>query len=133
MELKQDLAFERQGFDARMRISNTLTTLALEDISIEVLIQEENGAIVPHTSNPNSTALFFAHSNWMSNIENISGSGRIFPQTEAEIRWLIIPMAGASGGGIQGKRYMVGAKLKHTLRGESHELNVTPDFITVKP
>jgi hypothetical protein len=134
IEIKQELALERQAFNAHMRINNGLAHISLEDIDIEVSFTDEEGAPVPASADPDSTeALFFIRLDSMENIDNVSGSGRLGPAASAEINWLIIPAPGASNGRQQGKLYYVGAKLTYTNGGTENVTEVTPDYIFVKP
>ena len=134
IEVKQELALERQAFEAHMHISNGLAHLALEDIAVEVSLADENGIPAPGSADPGSAgALFFIRLDSMENIDDVSGSGSISPATAADIRWLIIPAPGASEGLQQGKLYYVGAKLTYTIGGVENVTTVTPDYIFVKP
>jgi hypothetical protein len=133
IEIIQELAFERQAFDARMRIVNSLTTAPLENVEVELLFQNQDGSAATFTSNPNGTALFFLRQDSLRNIENTSGTGKVAPVSDAEIHWLIIPTRGAAGDGQSGKLYYIGARLKYSLNGEEQTVEVAPDFITVKP
>lgn len=134
ISIQQKLSFERQAFDARMAISNGLTDDALENINIELLFFDRNNQPVVATQDPNATdALFFYRTDSSSGIDGWDGSGRIAENTEAEIHWLIIPTAGAAGSELMGKIYYVGAKITYTLKDETQTVEVTPDFIRVKP
>ncbi len=46
IEIAQQMTFARQAFEAHMQISNGLTTVSLQNINIEVLFTDENGAPV---------------------------------------------------------------------------------------
>ncbi|MFH1155319.1 MAG: chitobiase/beta-hexosaminidase C-terminal domain-containing protein [Pseudomonadota bacterium] len=134
IEIKQELALERQAFDAHMIISNDLTHLAIEDVSIEVWFADDEGNLVHASSDPDDLdALFFIRVDSMDTIDNISGSGIVAPETSADIHWLIIPAPGASNGLEQGTRYSVGATLTYTMGGQSETTRVSPDYIFVKP
>jgi hypothetical protein len=136
IEIQQELTLERQAFDAMMRINNGLETLAIENVNVTVNFADENGAPVLATSNPNETnpdAKFFIRIDTMDGIADVSGYGVVAPGTSGEIHWLIIPIPGAAEGAPGGKLYYVGAHLSYTLGGEPEEVDVTPDFITVKP
>ncbi len=134
IEIKQELTLERQAFDAMMRINNALDTLSIDDVEIQIQFEDENGDAVLATSNPNDTrAKFFIRIDSMDGIADISGNGRVLPGTSAEIHWLIIPSPGAAEDAPTGKLYFVGAILDYTLGGEPEHVEVTPDFITVKP
>lgn len=132
--INQKLSFERQAFDARMAIGNGLTDDALHNVSIELLFFDNYGQPAIATQDPNATdALFFYRIDSMSGIDDLNGNGSVEENTEAEIHWLIIPTASAAGSELLGKIYYVGAKISYTHNGESQTVEVTPDFIRVKP
>ncbi len=134
IEIEQEIALERQAFDAHMRITNGLTHVSLENVEIEVSFSDEEGNNVVASSDPdNSDALFFIRIDTMSGIDDVSGGGVVGPDTVADIHWLIIPAQGASDGLEQGTLYYVGAHLIYTIGGEEHITMVSPDYIFVKP
>lgn len=134
IQIKQEVALERQAFDAEMRISNTLDTAALSDVGIVVKVTDEAGVPVAVSSDPNNTsAKFFVTVSGMQNITDISGNGSVGPQTTSVINWLIIPAPGAAANAPLGKKYLIGATLNYKFAGEAHTLDVTPSAVTVKP
>ncbi len=134
IEIKQELTLERQAFDAMMRINNGLDTLPIENVDITVSFADEDGNSVLASSDPNNTeAKFFIRLDTMDNIADVSGAGAVAPNTTAEIHWLIIPAPGAAEDLPGGKLFFVGARLSYTLGGVEESVEVTPDFITVKP
>ncbi len=133
IQIAQELTFERQAFDAEMRIHNALTTQSVENVQIDVEFKDEAGNPVTATSDPFGAATFFITLDEMTGINDVSGSGTIAPETEAVINWLIVPTAGAAGGSLTGKLYFVGATLQYTLDGEANTVEVAPDFIVVEP
>ncbi|NVK44291.1 MAG: calcium-binding protein [Oceanospirillaceae bacterium] len=141
IEILQELTLERQGFEATMRIGNGLDTFALEDVSVDILFEDENQESVVATSDPNATSAdFFIRLDDQQNIAGLAqlekgsiSGGRIEPATEAQIKWLIIPVPGAAKNSPEGKLYFVGAKLRYTYGGSNEEVVVDPDSIIVKP
>ena len=134
IEIQQELTFERQAFDAHMRINNGLSTIALENVGVVVTFADTEGNTVSATSAPNNTnALFFIRIDTMENIGNVSGSGSVAPSTSADVHWLIVPAFGAGGAGASGVRYLVGARLTYRIGGETNVMDVVPDSILVKP
>jgi hypothetical protein len=110
------MTFERQAFDAHIRINNGLTHITLEEVAVEVTFADEEGKSVSATYDPvNINALFFIRLDSMEKIDNVSGSGRILPSTSADIHWLIIPAPGAARGLPKGMLYYVGAILTYTI------------------
>lgn len=134
IEIKQELTLERQAFEARMKINNGLANIRLQNIAVEVKFMDADGNSVLASSDPNNTnALFFIRQDTMKNIANVSGTGIVEPSTSAEITWLIIPSPGAGGTSLLGVKYLVGAHLTYSLAGEQQTMDVTPDYIFVKP
>jgi hypothetical protein len=134
IEIKQELTLERQAFDAHMRINNGLSSVPIEDVSVSVSFLDEDGNPVLSSSDPdNTSAAFFIRLDSMDNIENVEGTGSVAPETSADIHWLIIPAPGASNGLESGTLYFVGATLTYTALGQSETIEVTPDYIYVKP
>jgi hypothetical protein len=135
IEIVQELTLERQAFDARMRISNGLDTLPLQDVSVDVRFADDDDNPVLATSDPNGTnALFFIRVDSLDGISDVAGTGSVAPSSAAEIHWLIIPAAGAAGNLPQGKRYQVGATIRYLLGGEQKEVEVVqPEAPGVAP
>jgi hypothetical protein len=134
IEIKQDLALERQAFDAHMRINNGLTHIPLENVDIAVWITDEDGNPVQITADADeSSARFFMRVDSMTNINSVDGSGSVAASASADIHWLIIPAPGASKDIENGAPYHVGATLNYTIGGKAHRTMVAPDIIFVKP
>ncbi|MEH0019206.1 MAG: chitobiase/beta-hexosaminidase C-terminal domain-containing protein [Desulfobacter sp.] len=134
IEVKQELTLERQAFDAHMRINNGLTHAPLENIAVTVWFTDEEDNPVEASSNPDDPdASFFIRVSEMSNIDDVSGSGQVPAAASSDIHWLIIPAPGASNGLAKGKLYNVGASLTYTIGGEENQIDVSPDYIFVKP
>ncbi|MCG8314082.1 MAG: dockerin type I domain-containing protein [Pseudomonadales bacterium] len=134
IEIKQELTLERQAFDANMVINNGLDGVTLEDVNIDVLFTDENGISVLASSNPDNTeASFFIRIDSMDGINDVDGGGTVAPLSSADIHWLIIPAPGTGGSLPSGKLYYVGASLSYSINGEVTEMEVSPDYIYVKP
>lgn len=141
IEISQELTLERQAFEANMRITNSLDTIALERVKINILFEDSDGNPVLASSDPNNTsASFFISLDDHTGINSVqpgeNGSlvdGKIDPADVAEMRWLIVPTSGAGGDDGAGRLYYVGAKLSFTFGGETQDIEVAPDTIVVKP
>lgn len=141
IEIAQELTLERQAFEANMRITNSLDSMPLENININIEFEDSDGNAVVASSNPShSSAAFFisldAHNNISSLSEGDDGAitdGVIDPAEVGELRWLIVPTVGAGGDDGAGRLYYVGASLSFTYGGESQTIEVAPDTIVVKP
>lgn len=134
IEIRQELSFERQAFDAKMVITNGLDIVSLENLDIDVSFEDIDGNPVLASSDPNNTnAKFFIKIDSMTGVNDVNGSGVITAGQVAEIHWLIIPAPGTGGLTPAGLRYGVGAVVNYTFGEESQTVNVVPDFITVTP
>ena len=134
IEITQELTMERQGFDAMMKINNGLTTTSLDGVNVNVNFKDEAGNAIRATSDPNdTTAAFFIRIDTMTGINNVTGTGVVAPSSTAEIHWLIIPAQGAGGTVPSGKLYYIGATLDYSIAGKAERIEVTPDFVYVKP
>ncbi len=134
IQILQELTLERQAFDARMKITNGLTQIPINNVMVEVNFADEAGNPIIGTSDPNNLeAKFFIRVDSLNNISDVAGSGVVAPSTSAEIHWLIIPAPGTGGEHPDGVMYFVGATLTYTLSGEEQVTEVTPDYIFVKP
>lgn len=141
IEILQELTMERQGFEALMRITNSLDTFSLENVSVKVLFADADGNPVIATSNTAAgNAAFFIR---VDDTRDVSGlqngadgfiqGGSIAPKKIGELRWLIIPTANAAGQTKDGKLFFVGAELKYSYGGKEEVVNVAADSIVVKP
>ena len=134
IEIVQELTLERQAFDAKMKITNGLTTASLDNVSINVNFKDELGNSVKATSDPtDTTAAFFIRIDTMTGISNVTGTGVVAAGSVAEIHWLIIPAQGSGGILPSGKLYYIGASLSYSVAGKAEQIDVSPDFVYVKP
>ncbi len=134
IEISQEVSLERQAFDAHMRINNGAGDISLEDVFVELMFADDNGAPVLASNDPNnSDALFFFRIESLENISDVNGTGIVPPSTSADIHWLIIPSPGASNGLELGTLYMIGADISYSMGGEQESVFVSPDYIYVKP
>jgi len=139
IEIQQELTLERQAFDARMKINNGLDGIDLTDVQVEIFITDESGSNIivattdEYAANTNTNdAKFFQQDPSLKNIDQLP-NGKVVGGQSAEINWLLIPAVGASDDNPQGKIYYVGATLTYTLQEETQTIEVSPDYIFVKP
>ena len=133
MAISQEVAFERQAFDAAMKIDNGVDR-ALENVDIQVVFTDRHGDEVSASSDPDDeSALFFIRVESMENITGTTGDGIVSPSSAAAVHWLIIPAPGAAEDMENGAAYYVGAMLHYSLGGDTNVIEVPPDRIFVKP
>ncbi|QKX18566.1 putative Ig domain-containing protein [Microbulbifer sp. YPW1] len=141
IEILQELTLERQGFEAIMRITNSLDTYSIEDIAISVNFADADGNSVTATSDTSaSDAAFFIRIDDTQSVNSLvtGDNGEV---TDAvinagnvgEFRWLIVPTANAAGETDNGELYFVGATLSYSYGGKEEVVEVAPDSIVVKP
>jgi len=126
IEISQDVALERQAFEARMTISNNIPNSTLSNIEVQLVFRDESGNPVTFTTNSqNEEAQFFVR------LPEIPGS--ISSGSSSNLTWLIIPSSGAGGSSAEGRLYFVGATLTYAALGRTEVVEIDPDFIFVKP
>ncbi|MBY6189641.1 hypothetical protein KUV22_04330 [Microbulbifer agarilyticus] len=141
IEILQELTLERQGFEAIMRITNSLDTYSIENITISVDFADVDGNTVTATSDTSaSDAAFFIRIDDTQNVNSLvtADNGAV---TDAvinagnvgEFRWLIVPTANAAGETDNGELFFVGATLSYSYGGKEEVVEVAPDSIVVKP
>ncbi len=134
IEIAQELTIERQAFEAKLKIENTLTDQSLTNINVVVEFADSDGNPVLATSDSSNTAAdFFIRVNSLSGINDVEGAGVLGASQTAEATWLIIPAPGASDGIPSGKLVYVGARFEYTLDSRNDVIEVAPDSIYVKP
>jgi len=141
IEIMQELTMERQGFEALMRITNSLDTFSLENVSVKVFFKDADGNPVVATSNTSaSNAAFFIRKDGSQDVSGLQEGadgylhgGNIAPKKVGELRWLIIPTANAAGQTKDGKLFFVGAELRYSYGGKEEVVTVADDTIVVKP
>jgi hypothetical protein len=127
IQINQRVSFERQAFDAMLRIRNGLEGIQVERIDVNLTFKDIDGV--------ESSGKFFHR---LDTTTGITGSvedatGVVAASTTGEAHWLIIPTAGA--GGTSGKDYQVGATVTYRMTGETSDrtVEVIPEVITVRP
>jgi Domain of unknown function DUF11/SdrD B-like domain len=134
IEIKQKVSLERQAFDAVLKINNGLPDQAIENLLVTVLFADSAGNTVIASSDPdNTTATFFIRIDKLTAVNAIDGTGLVAAKSTGEVRWLIIPSAGAGGTQPSGKQYTVGATISYKLGAVTQSVNVAPETITVRP
>ena len=134
IEIKQKVSLERQAFDAVLKINNGLTDQSIDNLQVTVTFADAAGNSVVASSDPsNIAATFFIRVDKLTGVNAIDGSGAVAAKSTAEVRWIIIPSAGAGGIQPSGKLYNVGASISYKLGSVTQSVAVTPEAITVRP
>ncbi|MFH1722985.1 MAG: hypothetical protein ABII00_00025, partial [Elusimicrobiota bacterium] len=124
-EILQKVTLERLGFDARLEMTNNLTSASLSDLSISVFIEDMEG-------NPKGD-LFFVKVSQLAGTNALDGSGVVQAGSTADIHWLIVPSTGAGGSYPTGMRYRARAQISYSVDGIPQTLNTGYAPFTVTP
>lgn len=132
--IEQKLSLERQAFDAHMVMTNGLDSSALSNVKIDLVFKDQDQNDVLATADSNATgAAFFVRTDKLTGLSATDGSASLAAKTTADIRWLIIPSQGAGGNTPQGRLYYIGARVTYTFAGRTSTVDVTPDYVVVRP
>lgn len=129
IQIEQELTLEREGFEARLGISNTLPA-ALENFQVTLRFADLDGNPVgAYTAGDGApTDKFFYRPQTGYTVPTSIAAG-----LEKKIAYLIVPTPGAAGTTASGALYYIGATIKYTVAGEEQTVEVAPDYITVRP
>lgn len=134
IEIQQELAFERIGFEATLEVGNNLGGDPITEFSAELTFVDPKDLVngVPRDVSDR----FFVQRPRLTDLTAVDGTGVIGPTKTGIVRWFIIPKTGAGGTSVAGKNYEVGVRLSAKSAGVEIPKNMLfaiPDTITVKP
>ena len=129
INISQEATFERQGFEAHMKITNGLDDIDLTELDIEVTFKDADGNVVVASSNPNDTnenIRFFIKLNTdKSTIAGgVDGAGQVPGRTTADIYWTIIPTFDENNVAPNGTKYFIGASMTYKIGGKDEAVTV---------
>lgn len=129
IEIEQELTLEREGFEARLGISNGLPS-AMENLRVTLNFTDAEGRPVPVASDghPNPAGLFYYRVQTGYVMPSTVGAG-----ANPKVAFLIVPAPKSAGTDPAGTLYYVGATVKYDLGGQEQIVEIAPDFIHVKP
>lgn len=138
IEIAQTVSLERQAFEARILIKNTLDGLPLDQVKVELRVTDDSGLPVIFAQNASvADAKFFVSLSNRRGLTAINGTDSLAANASADLSWVIIPAANAAanaaGNTPLDKRYFVAATVSYLHNGESQSIEVSPDHITVTP
>jgi len=134
IEIQQELAFERIGFEATLEITNNLGGDPITDFNAQLTFVDPNDLV--NGAPRDVSDRFFVQRPRLSDVNATDGTGVIGPTKTGIIKWFIIPKPGAGGILAQGKEYEVGVNMSGRMGGIEIPKSVffaIPDTITVKP
>ncbi|HCM72690.1 MAG TPA: hypothetical protein DIS87_00960, partial [Armatimonadetes bacterium] len=134
IEIQQELAFERIGFEATLEITNNLGGDPITDFSARLTFSDPADRVggVPRDVSDR----FFVQRPRLTDVNATDGTGVIGPTKTGIVRWFIIPKPSAGGTTPQGRKYEVGVDMSGKMGGVEIPKNIffaIPDTITVKP
>lgn len=133
LSLSQEVTLERQGFEAHMKITNGLQGIDIEDVAVSVTFKDADGNLTKASSDANdadpTVKFFITKDETQTDIVGDSVPGG----TVANLYWTIIPVPDTTNTSPVGKLYYVGATLGYSVGGEIQQVEVSPDYIYVKP
>ncbi len=119
LTIEQKLAFERQGFQASLKFTNTNANLSLEDVNVTITFLDANAS--------NADDMFFVG---LENSDGLSG-GTLSPGSTAKLSWLIIPKPGSAK--YARTRYYVKATITGRIGNRTMTFKTWPARIDVEP
>ena len=134
IEIQQELAFERVGFEATLEITNNLGGDPITDFTSQLTFVDPN--VLVNGAPADVSDRFFVQRPRLTDVNATDGTGVIGPTKTGIIRWFIIPKPGAGGILPQGKDYEVGVNMSGKMAGVEIPKTVffaIPDTITVRP
>jgi hypothetical protein len=129
IEIDQELTLEREGFEARLGVTNGLPS-SLDNFQVTLHFTDANGSPVRVSTDaaPDSSGLFYYRVQTGSTLPISVAAG-----ASAKAAYLIVPAPGAAGATAAGTLYYIGATVKYNVSGETQTVEIAPDFITVRP
>ena len=125
LEILQKATMERVAFDAKLGITNNLTSSPFTSLSVVISIKDAVG-------NP-ADQLFFTKIGNLSGLTAVDGTGILQPGATGEVSWLIIPSTWAGGSSPLGAQYSVKATVNFMGNGFLQSLTTFDAPITVVP
>jgi hypothetical protein len=123
VQLQQQVVLSRQAFHAELEIANGSSSENVEQVLAFFDIFDEQG-------NP-ATERFAIYPPTLRNITAIDGTGRIAPNTIANISWIIVPRKTAAPREMT--RYYVSGVLMYAIEGTTYVVPLLPAPIDVLP
>jgi hypothetical protein len=129
VQIEQELTLEREGFEARLGITNGQPT-ALEDFSVVLRFTDSLGQPVRVSTDvaPDEQGKFYYRlQSGYAQVNTVAAGGT------SKMAYLIVPTIGAAGLTAEGTLYYVGATVKYKVNGVEEVVEVAPDYIRVRP
>lgn len=129
IEIEQEMTLEREGFEARLGVTNGLPT-AMDNLRVTLNFTDAAGQPVAVTTDPAATG----QEKFFYRVQTgYTMPGSVAAGTAAKVAFLIVPTIQATGEEPAGTLYYVGATVKYAVAGEEQVAEIAPDYILVKP
>ncbi|MDP2339922.1 MAG: hypothetical protein Q8O67_03105 [Deltaproteobacteria bacterium] len=126
LEIPQRLTFERDAFEATLRLTNRLDDAPLEELDVDVVVR-------PISAGAPADAIFVAPPALTGVANSVDGDGVIGTAAQGAIQYLLIPTAGAGGTSPGGLQYAVKALIRYKVGAVFFDAETFEEIITVKP
>jgi hypothetical protein len=123
VQLQQQVVLSRQAFHAELEIANGSSSENVEQVLAFFDVYDERGEL--------ATDRFAIYPPTLRNINAIDGTGRIAPNTIANISWIIVPRKTAAPREMT--RYYVSGVLMYAIEGTTYVVPLLPAPIDVLP
>ena len=129
LEIEQELTLEREGFEARLGITNGLPE-TMEDLRVTLSFTDAAGQPVAATTGTQDDPRYkFFHC-----VQNgYTEPGNVPAGESRKLVYLIVPTRHSGGDDPAGTLFYVGATVKYTVGGREEIAELAPDHIRVKP
>ncbi len=124
IEIKQKATLEREGFDARLELTNGISS-PLVGLTISPRVTDEYGFDV--------TERFYIVPPVLENISALDGSDQLGAFATLNAKWILIPGDSLGGTDLAGKKYYVKAVLSYYADGRLKETQTNSVEIVVHP
>jgi hypothetical protein len=125
LTLNQTATLERQAFDATLRISNGYPAYALQNLSVNVMVVDEEGKDV--------TSSTFVIPMGVQGMSSLDGSGSLSAGKSMTGQWQIVPGDGLGGDSPAGKTYYAKANISYYVNGKLVETQTDSVPIVIVP
>jgi hypothetical protein len=129
LQIDQELTLEREGFEARLGISNGLPS-ALDDFHVTLRFTDRDGNAVRVATDatPDPDAKFYYRVQ-----TGFAVPGSVAAGATSKVTYFIVPAPGAAGASAEGTLYYVGATVRYKVGSVEEIVQIAPDFIYVRP
>ncbi len=119
ISFSQQATMERDAFQARLEITNGMTSAAVSGIRVRIETRDEDDVLIMDDVTDADGPLFFMAPS-LSGLDGVGGQGEIGPGATGSAEWTIIPKPTAGGEDENGRRYRLRAVVEYLINGYSY-------------